>query len=190
MDGRAGRREAADGVEMATDAASAGQSRPSRRQRKMMWGGGNKGWWVGGRVGGQAGGWAGQNTTTVGVYPGLLNNYLGRKFTQKRREIAPQTPQRAIFRMRRWWVNTLSLIPHLTCARHDDRKTKTTITSRAEYGSRLKSSRLTKCGVPPKTSSSRGLVCGVGGVHQYDAGDTREDTGARLYRTGTARAWV
>ena len=115
-----------------------------------MWGGGNKGWWVGGRVCGQAGGWAGQNTTTVGVYPGLLNNYLGRKFTQKRREIAPQTPQMAIFRMRRWWVNTLSLIPHLTCARHDDRKTKTTITSRAEYGSRLKSSRLTKCGVPPK----------------------------------------
>ena len=42
-------------------------------------------------------------------------------------------------------------LPHLTCARHDDRTTTTTITRapRAECGSRLKSSRLIQCGVPP-----------------------------------------
>ena len=30
------------------------------------------------------------------------------------------------------------------------------------------------------------VVCGIGGVHQYDAGDIRDDTGARFYRARTA----
>ena len=30
------------------------------------------------------------------------------------------------------------------------------------------------------------LVCGIGGVHQYDAGDIRDDTGALFYRARTA----
>ena len=151
MDGRAGRREAADGVERGDGRGERGPEPaepPPEEDEEGRRGGGRVGGQAGGWAGG--GGWAGQNTTTVGVYPGLLNNYFGRKFSQKRREIAPpQTLQRAIFRVRRWWVNSLSLIPHRRCARHDDRRTKTTITPRAEYGSRLKSSRLTKCGVPP-----------------------------------------
>ena len=28
-----------------------------------------------------------------------------------------------------------------------------------------------------KNGGCRGLVCGVGGVHQYDAGDIRDDSG-------------
>ena len=30
------------------------------------------------------------------------------------------------------------------------------------------------------------LECGIGGVHQYDAGDIRDATGARFYRARTA----
>ena len=29
-----------------------------------------------------------------------------------------------------------------------------------------------------KNGGCRGLVCGVGGVHQYDAGDIRDDSGS------------
>ena len=44
--------------------------------------------------------------------------------------------------------------------------------------------RATRGGEMGRTCSD--LVCGIGGVHQYDAGDIRDDTGARFCRARTA----
>ena len=47
-----------------------------------------------------------QNTTTGGVNPRLLINYFRRKFPQNDGKSPPKRHKTAIFRLRRWWVNS------------------------------------------------------------------------------------